>query len=719
MDPEKGVDEFSQYFDRTRASKDVPLHADIPADIPPEIRPDLVFASQLSRVDFSRNSRVRQVLRDRLVKKAHSNQKRQLFQLSRRALAVTGTLILMVVLAFSLDLAIRSARPRVGSNLLPGGSGLSSGSTITAGADPTAIPSPLPPSPTPIARRILGLESTHADLRGWIIQPVWDTLWVEGEIHTHPADGTEMIIYSQAWLSHDGRGRVITSKPVPAPTGFNLDLAPARVSLSDGTTVIDYDVDTKQTTSLATGPTHPLEKANLLTEMLFPSFLAIRNADVAPIREEALNGRPALVLDWGGDRLWVDEQTGLLLRQEHPGAAGDSQYPAYQVQVRQIVLGVALTDAIIHPSYPDELRFETAPEVNRTPAPQATTAIPTQAFLGELVYLQIAGQPPYQRRMASFPAECLLRQAACPDPTFLEGAPDVGVDELIWSPDHSLAVFSDTNDNKLIVFDPVRRQWLRVLDGFFQSHLAWSADGQSLAAVGDSGEPYNDSLVVIDKAGWTARTVATSLKGNKQVVGWVGPQTLAVIMTLGGLKGATPVWLSENPQPGLYLVETTTGKATLVISGNGLGWAALSPEGGMIAYVHLEGDQSVLMLANSDGSNAHALGKTGELPSWSPDRQWILFEKLANSGDTLALIHPDGSGYHEVHFSLRLMSSPLWSPDGKRILVQSGALTGQGDPSETDLVNVEDGALQKVLMPYLQTAGIWKLLGWEPAETLR
>lgn len=952
------VEQFNQALEQARQGKS----KQDDALLSPELQADVHLARAVSQVDFSQESRSRATLRARLMERARRElpargRTRRAASSVRRVLSAAGIILLVIALLFTLDWALRSARPRP-SNSLPANQVGSPLPTETSTIPPTSTLSPTAtttpkgsPAPTPLR---FGLSSTHAELRQGILQPVWDTLWVEGEIHGFSADGTAQVTYVQAWLARDGRGRVLTSQPLPEGIGFNLDVAPARISISNGSEVTDYAVATRQTTTFAEGAMYPLENANRLTQMLFPSFLAIRSADVAPLREETLAGRPALVLDWGGDRLWVDEATGLLLRQEHPQVTGEAVSSGYQVQVRQLVLGVGLPDAVIHPPYLNELAFEVAPtpapsdgQVNdqqlailasigsdqaevsvrsgpnaispkvgtlqagdqvrvlgkladrswleivyppgsngkawvyaslmsvsgseipvvapdgspvavSTPDAALTTPVDpviaetirrfgqqkgseiiymgktdfmamgpalaktvdryqvdgvdydidplthrvvdytitpiaisggntysadelkaiAQSFVasqipgiqlqklsfeqgqkgentffrwsqaatgpgymvcvqvgytagGQLfnyidslpadlsstagqVYLQAAGQPPYLWQMLALPADCLASLAACPEPDMLPGAPNVETLELAWSPDHSLAAFSDTNHNQLVVFNRASGQWQRVLSGFFQAHLAWSADGQAIAAVGAGSDAYNDSLVIIQRDGWSARTIDTPLKGQKTIAGWIDSQTLAVITFISPFKGPAPAWASENPQPGLYQVDIASGKVTLIVDGNGLGGAAVSPDGKQLAFSRIIDGEWNMSVANIDGTGAHPVSSASQHLAWSPDGQWIASYRLASSGDVLILVHPDGSGLQEIQLNHFLNGPLIWKPDGKALLVELGDPINPNKQFGLYQVTLENSALRQVNLPYLQGVTHWQMLGWQP-----
>jgi Tol biopolymer transport system component len=105
-----------------------------------------------------------------------------------------------------------------------------------------------------------------------------------------------------------------------------------------------------------------------------------------------------------------------------------------------------------------------------------------------------------------------------------------------------------------------------------------------------------------------------------------------------------------------------------------------------------------LLTCKSDGSGRLQIPNTqpGDLfPTWSPDGQWISFERgnpsLYNSaksiydipGFNLFKIHPDGTGLTQLTFVTNLTSQGFgptapWTADGKAVVAQGTTATGQG-----------------------------------------
>ena len=81
--------------------------------------------------------------------------------------------------------------------------------------------------------------------------------------------------------------------------------------------------------------------------------------------------------------------------------------------------------------------------------------------------------------------------------------------------------------------------------------------------------------------------------------------------------------------------------------------------------------------------------------AWSPDGQWIAFQKPYGQ---IYLVHPDGSGLHEVPLSLPSgmgASTPSWSPDGQWLTFTAA----NGDRSTLWAAHADGSGLQQITAP--------------------
>jgi len=146
------------------------------------------------------------------------------------------------------------------------------------------------------------------------------------------------------------------------------------------------------------------------------------------------------------------------------------------------------------------------------------------------------------------------------------------------------------------------------------------------------------------------------------------------------------------------------------------GPASWSPDGTQVAFAGLSLDaaglrdelQSAVYVAKADGSDVAAITEPGaftESAGWSPDGEWIVFNKKSGpvgvKGSDLYLVHPDGSRLHPITTGGAAGKSDqfgaVWSPDGKRLLFDSvpGGPVKRGDlwivdVDGTGLVQVTD-----------------------------
>ena len=624
----------------------------------------------LAQADFSRAARHRSELRAHLLERVGNHPARHNSSL-RLVLEILGVLIL------ALGLLIAMTRLFDNYSSLPAGVLLAS-----ATASPTFTATPQPATPTQSVG--IDMSSSQDEVRIAISQPTWKTLWAEIELDDYPASGDtsqpKKRLFSQTWLEQGGRGLVLSTGEIPASNqfNFNLDFGVSQVLLFDRTNLTQYDMQSgaTKTTSLQTvnQAMSPLAGFNPTLDIVYPGFLAILSSEPTPLRMESFAGRQALVADWGNSRLWVDSQTGLLLRVErYTGQIGNSPLQSL-LFMRQVLVDLPIDDSVFHPQTMNELHFVPAPSQTQ-PGPTAT---PFASSSQGWVYFQTAAQVPYEWKVYLLPAGCLVDSTPCPDPQVLPGNPNLQFTGLYWAPDHSLALFSDTNNDQIVALDPKTRQWPRLLQGFFQPQLSWSPDSMQVAALMEGDTVYDMRLVIIQRDSWTVKDVPTTLKGEKQVLGWLDSHTLAVKIPHIIFKGQAPAWAASDFHPGTYRIDTQTGQASL-----------LSVNSTKIFDINL-----------------------------SPDGKWTLSRRYIAGGNNLlqttilSIIHPDGSGLKKV-LSTTAIVQTVWSPDARYLLI-SEEETDPDLPKTISIFNVGSGTLVKIKLPALTNSAVLDLLGWQP-----
>jgi TolB protein len=147
-----------------------------------------------------------------------------------------------------------------------------------------------------------------------------------------------------------------------------------------------------------------------------------------------------------------------------------------------------------------------------------------------------------------------------------------------------------------------------------------------------------------------------------------------LLVFVGGTNRPGERSISEDDE--LY-VATTAGKGMrrLTRSPDHEGSASWSPDGKRIVFVRSSprGTHSTIWTVNSDGRGLRRVtrGPIDVEPSWS--RQgWIAFLRIdpATFQSGIWLVRPDGTRLHRILGGLRSASNPVWSPDGRRLLVQ-------------------------------------------------
>jgi Tol biopolymer transport system component len=118
---------------------------------------------------------------------------------------------------------------------------------------------------------------------------------------------------------------------------------------------------------------------------------------------------------------------------------------------------------------------------------------------------------------------------------------------------------------------------------------------------------------------------------------------------------------------------------TNVLTGNGIGDPAISPDGRLIVFIGDDG--KALYIIRADGTQTQSIYQTAievGYPSWSFDSQKIVFSVKANGYKNLYMMNADGNGVTRLTDSSADDVAPVFSPDGSQI-VFSSTRSGRGE----------------------------------------
>lgn len=225
------------------------------------------------------------------------------------------------------------------------------------------------------------------------------------------------------------------------------------------------------------------------------------------------------------------------------------------------------------------------------------------------------------------------------------------------------------------------------------SGLTWSASGESAVVWAPDG-----SALAYDHRGpaGAERIDVLPIEGGS-------PRTLAE-------NGVTPAWSPDGST--IVFVTSRYRLDPDGAAGNGYGIRSVAADGGEAAPLsRARGDSGSFFWPQWSNDSRHVLFHTGDIhvaaadgageaavthsaeleshPRWSPANDHIAFLRRQATGD-IALVITDRSGEDERRFdSLRLSGEPpVWSPDGRLVLV--GTAGEDGRPDGLALLDVAD-----------------------------
>jgi Tol biopolymer transport system component len=548
----------------------------------------------------------------------------------------------------------------------------------------------------------LSLDTPHAEIRQRILNPTRDTLWLQGQASLFSSNAAQRNLYVQAWLERNGAGRVLSTDQIPGNWSFKLDMAPRWVWVSNGQQLSLFDLQTGQfDPSMANQRwlVHPLESAGQVMGMLFPTYLAARSEDLQVVEMSAQAGRPALVVDWTDFRLWVDVQSGVLLRQQTRDENGQV---AQDVLLSAIAYNLPLPDGVLSTENLGQSRFEPPPE----PASSLESAAPVEPLL------------------SATPAR-LIFTAKTRQGTEIFSLSEGGSQpvQLTYDSDESVGAINTgpacSPDGRWIAFTGIRNGqsdiYLMRPDGSEETRLtddpaddadpAFSPDGGQIAFV--SQRDGNKGIYVMDLDGTILARLA-NLPANVSSPAW-SPNGTQIAFT-ADVNGYSQIYLVNLGSSEQVNISNYPG------SDYGPSW---SPDGSKIAFYsasRVEGNQEVLYMVNKDGSGLAALTseKPNQMernmgPAWSPDGIWIAFYSYREGYLSGIFETPsDGSGKLGLQNALTPRSleavHPCWLPVNPPSPSAPSQASENGDnPVHTSSATIRSGASDPNGQVYLRS----------------
>jgi Tol biopolymer transport system component len=153
----------------------------------------------------------------------------------------------------------------------------------------------------------------------------------------------------------------------------------------------------------------------------------------------------------------------------------------------------------------------------------------------------------------------------------------------------------------------------------------------------------------------------------------------------------------------VFILDIASGATTQltnnVIVGGDSRFPDFAPGGGQVVFVS-ENEEGLgqLFVVDSRGNGVRQLTDDEAIysnPAWSPDGEWIAFEKAKHGEWGLYLIQPDGSSLKRIGPTDVNLFHPSWSPDASHIAV----VTGDGNTWMVGVLNLHDGAVRRFAEP--------------------
>ena len=584
----------------------------------------------------------------------------------------------------------------------------------------------------------LSLNSTSEQIQKalWESASHWTTLQMTGSINWYLPDGMTQTVREQVWLD-------------PLQSRFKVELTgltnptQSMIKISDGVTIYEVNLSSRQMLAsqfpdfarvgqyippLEEGVAYPNpiwgQIGTPLANLAFASDFSQTKGTFKPLAVESIAGREALVADWTyiqnsapSLKLWVDTQTGILLKMQEFGKEGGSTLQGERV-VESITFDSSFDDLVF--TLPAEYAQAGGQPTSQAPSNPVVTdsGLTSAEDAGELYFFLQPRAQGQSIELVKVSGVCVYDPANCP-PMEKIAVPfpfNFTINALSWSPDGKYAAFSYSDQpngtpTKLWLFEADAKTWRPLTEFPFIDPPFWSPDGAWIAFRTQDGLGSED-VQVIRPDGSGLKSVSASLPADGRPYIMDGWYTENIIMR-SALPGTTG---------NIYLVRAENGEArpmfaTLLTKAQFLA----SPDAGFLAYDEVDPNTSnhQVKVMEPDGANAVTVAQfTGGsiYPMvWSPDGNLIAFNYYGNmmSGNPAAevfVVTRRGENLSSV-YNGSTVGRLLFSPNGQYLLVEETTSATGGHLYLIDLATLDTNILQA---PGLSTDYDWYAPSWRP-----
>jgi len=185
--------------------------------------------------------------------------------------------------------------------------------------------------------------------------------------------------------------------------------------------------------------------------------------------------------------------------------------------------------------------------------------------------------------------------------------------------------------------------------------------------------------------------------------------------------GKTVAFTSDRDgRPRIWLKQLKGG-GELALTDGPDDFPRFSPDGTSLLFIHVEAGKTFLYRTSLLGNDPHKVVDDAEQADWSPDGRQIAFVRLHGQQDrvlsTLFLINADGGSQRELkRFEGELTGFPRFSPDGRRIIVNTPPLITSGVNRKLFLVDAKDGKATEIHPP--TPVGMLSSAAWVSASEI-